>query len=50
MIKITEKILGVIWDNPIFCSRYRSKAQKTAAKRAVGAILRRRHIHRYVEE
>jgi hypothetical protein len=35
---------------PRFCSRYRNEVQKTAAKRAVGAILRRRHIHRYVEE
>ena len=33
-----------------FCSRYRSEAQKTLAKRAVGAILRGRHIHRYVKE
>ena len=35
---------------PRFCSSFRSEAQKTAAKRAVGAILQRRHIHRYVEE
>jgi len=35
---------------PRLCSRYRSEAQKTVAKRAVGAILQRRHIHRYVEE
>ena len=35
---------------PRICSRYRSEAQKTVAKRVVGAILRRRHIHRYVEE
>ena len=27
-----------------------SEAQNTVAKRAVGEILRRRHIHRYVEE
>ncbi len=32
------------------CSRIRSEAQKTVAKHAVGAILRRRHIHKYVEE
>ena len=41
MIKITEKILGMIWDNPRFCSRCRREAQKTVAKRAVGAILQR---------
>jgi len=35
---------------PDFAVVYRSEAQKTVAKRAVGAILRRRHIHRYVEE
>ena len=35
---------------PRFGIRYRSEAQKPVAKRAVGGILRRRHIHRYVEE
>jgi len=35
---------------PRFYSSYRSEAQKTVAKRAVGAILQRRHIHRYVEK
>ena len=43
-------VLDIQEYNPRFCSRYRSEAQKTVAKRAVGAILRRRHIHRYVEE
>ena len=32
------------------CSRRRSEAQKTLAKREVGAILCRRHIHKYVEK
>jgi len=34
---------------PIFCIRHRSEAYKTLAKREVGAILNRRHIHKYVE-
>ena len=35
---------------PRLCSRIRGEAQKTLAKRAVGPILWRRHIHKYVEE
>ena len=35
---------------PRFCSRRRSETQKTAAKRAVGAIFQRKHVHKYVEE
>jgi len=34
----------------MFCIRYRSEAHKTLAKREVGAILNRRHIHEYVED
>jgi len=47
---IKKGLLVQFYFKPRFCSRYRSEAQKTVAKRAVGAILRRRHIHRYVEE
>ncbi len=36
--------------NPRFCSRHRSEATQTEAKRAVGAFLRRKHNHNYVEE
>jgi len=32
----------------LFCRR--SEAYKTSAKREVGAILSRRHIHKYVED
>jgi hypothetical protein len=35
---------------PRFCIRHRSEAYKTLAKREVGAILNRRHIHKYVED
>jgi hypothetical protein len=35
---------------PRFCSRPRSEATQTEAKRVVGAVLRRRHNHNYVEE
>ena len=35
---------------PRFCSRHRSEAQETLAKRAVGEILARRHIHKYVQD
>ena len=45
-----RKLLATAIIKPRFCIRYRSKVRTTAAKRAVGAILRRRHIHRYVEE
>ncbi len=41
---------NMLRDNPRFCSRLRSEAKKTAAKRVVGTILRRRHINRSVEE
>ena len=34
---------------PRFCIRHRSEAYKTSAKREVGRILNRRHIHKYVE-
>jgi hypothetical protein len=35
---------------PRFCSRLRSEATQTEAKRVVGMVLRRRHNHNYVEE
>jgi general secretion pathway protein H len=35
---------------PRFCCRHCSEATQTVAKRAVGAFLRRRHNHYYVEE
>jgi len=35
---------------PRFCIRLRSEAYKTLAKREVGAILNRKHIHKYVED
>jgi len=35
---------------PRLCSRRRSEAQKTSARREVGAILCRKHIHKYVEK
>ena len=39
-----------VYLKPRFCSRHRSEAQETLAKRAVGEILARRHIHKYVQD
>jgi hypothetical protein len=36
--------------NPDFAVGIVARRRNTIAKRAVGAILRRRHIHKYVEE
>ena len=44
---LTERLSTI---KPRFCSRCRSEAPQTEAKRAVGAILRRRHNHYYVKE
>ena len=35
---------------PRLCSRHLSEGLKTSAKRQVGAILNRRHIHKSVED
>ena len=44
------QVTSIICYYPRFCSRLRHEAQKTAAKRVVGVVLRRRHNHNYVEE
>ena len=44
-------LFHMLWRiKPRFCSRHRSEAQETLAKRAVGEILARRHIHKYVQD
>jgi hypothetical protein len=43
-------VLSCLPVKPRFCSRRRSEAPQTTAKREVGTILGRRHNHYYVEE
>jgi hypothetical protein len=45
-----NKDYGLCCFKPRLCSRRRSEAQKTSVRREVGAILCRRHIHKYVEK